>query len=326
MLTTLRLVRLLALATVVGVLAATLAGPAQAAKPTRTTTSTTPPPRTFGVAIPGAPTDLSGLSQLTSELGAAPQQVTWYAAWSAGTDFPSAAAANIAATGATPEVTWEPWDPSAGVDQPAYSLDRITAGAYDSYLTRWATQIRSYGQPVVIRLAHEMNGNWYPWSEQVNGNGAGDYAAMWRHVVSLFRTDKATNVIWTWSPNVPYTGATALKSVYPGDSYVDRVALDGYNWSTLQTWSSWQSFADIFATGVSALHSLTTKPIYIGEVGCPEVGGDKAAWVTDMFAWLSQHPEVRGVTWFDYNKETDWRIDSSAASLAAFRAGLPTFV
>ena len=51
-----------------------------------------------------------------------------------------------------------------------------------------------------------------------------------------------------------------------------------------------------------------------------EIGGDKAARITGMFAWLDQHPEVRGVTWFDFAKETDWRIESSDASLAAFRA------
>ena len=40
-----------------------------------------------------------------------------------------------------------------------------------------------------------------------------------------------------------------------------------------------------------------------------------------MWAPGSRHPEVRGLTWFDYAKETDWRIDSSEASLAAWGAG-----
>ena len=66
--------------------------------------------------------------------------------------------------------------------------------------------------------------------------------------------------------------------------------------------------------------------MYVGEVGCPETGGDKAAWVDGTFAWLSAHLEVRGVTWFDFDKEADWRIDGSAASLDAFRRGLPGFV
>jgi hypothetical protein len=31
-------------------------------------------------------------------------------------------------------------------------------------------------------------------------------------------------------------------------------------------------------------------------------------------------PKVRAVVWFHANKETDWRVNSSAASLSAFRS------
>lgn len=290
------------------------ARPARHAKPA--------PALVFGVAMPGVPDDLTGLATVTTELGQAPGSVVWYDAWSRNADFPTDGARRIAATGAVPEITWEPWDPALGTDQPAYALDRITAGDFDGYLTRWARQIRAYRQPVVVRFAHEMNGNWYPWSEQVNGNGPGDSVAAWRHVVQIFTANHAGNVIWKWSPNVPYEGSTDLASLYPGDRYVDQVALDGYNWSTLQPWSTWQSFAEIFAPGLAQLRALTARPVYIGETGCPEIGGDKAAWVSDMFATLRAHPEIRGLTWFDFDKETDWRLDSSAPTLAAFRAGL----
>ncbi|MEO7754082.1 MAG: hypothetical protein ABIS35_11790 [Terracoccus sp.] len=72
------------------------------------------------------------------------------------------------------------------------------------------------------------------------------------------------------------------------------------------------------------MQQLTSRPIVVGETGCTEVGGDKAAWVTDMFASLADHPEIRGVTWFDFDKETNWRIDSSPGSLDAFRTGVST--
>ena len=38
-----------------------------------------------------------------------------------------------------------------------------------------------------LRPMHEMNGNWYPWAEGVNGNVAGDYVNAWRHVRAIFR-------------------------------------------------------------------------------------------------------------------------------------------
>jgi hypothetical protein len=47
--------------------------------------------------------------------------------------------------------------------------------------------------------------------------------------------------------------------------------------------------------------------------------------VSDMFATLAAHPEIRGVMWFDYDKEADWQVDSSTSSLAAFTTGLASY-
>jgi hypothetical protein len=294
-----------------------------AAATVRMPSATSPvPDRGFGVTMPGVPWQMDGLATVTAMLGRAPRQVMWYAAWSDRASFPAAQAAAVAATGATPVVTWEPWHPARGVEQPAYALDRIAAGDFRSYEVRWARQIRAYGRPVVLRFAHEMNGGWYPWSAGVNGNTAADYVAAWRHVVSVFRGQGVTNVSWSWSPNIPYPGSTPLEAVYPGDRYVDQVALDGYNWGTSQPWSSWRSFWDLFSGGVTQLRALTAEPLYIAEVGSAEQGGDKAAWVRDMFATLAVHPEVRGFTWFHHQKEADWRMNSSLPVVRAFQAGL----
>lgn len=309
----------------VALLALLETGTAAAAKPQAPSSPATTQPQAFGATLPGLPSDTSGLDSLTASLGRAPSLVMWYAAWSDGAAFPATAAARVAATGATPVVTWEPWNPAYGADQPAYALDRITAGDFTTYETSWAKQIKAYGKPVVLRFGHEMNGSWYPWSAQANGNTASDYVAAWRQVRSVFNRQKVTNVTWSWSPNVPYPGSTPMASLYPGDAYVDQVALDGYNWATLQPGSTWTSFWEVFSAGVQEIRAVTTKPLYVGEVGCPEDGGDKAAWVRDMFTALGQHPEVRGFTWFDFDKEADWRIDSSPASLDAFRTGLATY-
>lgn len=279
----------------------------------------------FAVAAPGVPDDLSGMTTLSAALGTRPDTLVSYAAWASVPDFPAAGAARVAAWGATPEITWEPWDPAAGATQSRYTLQRIARGSFDTYIRRWAQEIASYGKPVVLRFAHEMNGSWYPWAAGANGNTAADYVAAWRHVWTLFAQAGAGNATWVWSPNVPYTGSVPLASLYPGDAYVDVVALDGYNWAGIQPGSTWQSFGDVFAAGVSQLQALTSRSLVIGEVGCPETGGDKAAWVSDMFATLAAHPEIRGLTWFDFAKEADWRIDSSPGSLAAFASGLPSW-
>lgn len=281
--------------------------------------------RTFGVFTPGAPGDPASYAAVTAEAGGPADVVMWYESWGTGGAFPAAAAGSVAAQGAVPQITWEPWVAGAGVDQPAYALSRIAAGAFDGYVTTWAKQIKAYGKPVQLRFAHEMNGSWYPWSAGVNGNTAAAYVAAWRHVRDVFTKVGVGNVTWVWSPNTPYHGSTALSSLYPGDNYVDTVALDGYNWGTSREWTTWQSFWDVFGPGVQELQAISSRPIYIAEVASTEVGGDKAAWITDMFATLAAHPEIRGFTWFNDNKETDWRITSSPSAQAAFQAGLPTF-
>jgi hypothetical protein len=41
-----------------------------------------------------------------------------------------------------------------------------------------------------------------------------------------------------------------------------------------------------------------------------------------MFSTVARDPRIEGLVWFNINKETDWRINSSPAALAAFRGGL----
>jgi hypothetical protein len=72
--------------------------------------------------------------------------------------------------------------------------------------------------------------------------------------------------------------------------------------------------------------ALSAKPLFLAEVGSVEQGGNKAAWITDMFSSLAtRYPRITGVCWFNVNDttaNTDWRIDSSPASLAAFNAAV----
>jgi endoglucanase len=97
--------------------------------------------------------------------------------------------------------------------------------------------------------------------------------------------------------------------------------MDGYNWGTTRSWSRWQSFEEIFAPLYAAYAGR--KPLMICEVASAERGGDKPAWIRDMGAALrGRLSKVKGLVWFECDKETDWRINSSPAALAAFRSVL----
>ncbi|MCM3689246.1 beta-mannanase, partial [Kocuria rosea] len=53
-----------------------------------------------------------------------------------------------------------------------------------------------------------------------------------------------------------------------------------------------------------------------------EAGGSKAQWNAHLVYYLAREPGVTGLVWFHYNKETDWRINSSATSADALRQAL----
>ena len=148
---------------------------------------TAPMSPSFGITMPGVPSSLENLQTLSASLGASPGIDMWYEQWSSAADFPVTAASTVIQSGATPEITWEPWNPADGVNQPAYSLSAIVAGHYDSYILRWAQEIKAWGHPLMLRFAEEMNGNWTPWDEGVNGNGPGSFVAAWDHVHALCR-------------------------------------------------------------------------------------------------------------------------------------------
>nr|WP_233549097.1 glycosyl hydrolase [Clavibacter lycopersici] len=274
----------------------------------------------LGLSTPGGPTANGELDAASATLGESPSIVMSHV------DFthpaPIAGLRSVAARGADSLITWEPWKGGAGVDQPAYANARIVAGDHDAYIRSWGADLAKYGGTVYLRLGHEMNGNWYPWSDGVNGNAPGSYVAAWKHVHDLVVAQGATNVKWVWSPNVPYPGSTDLASLYPGADQVDVVALDGYNWGAVAG-QRWTSPADLFGPGIAQLRTVAPgKPLVIGEVASSETGGSKADWNRDLVAYLQAQPDVLGFVWFDFRKEEDWRIDSSAASAASLRDAL----
>jgi beta-mannanase len=169
-----------------------------------------------------------------------------------------------------------------------------------------------------------MNGNWYPWSGAQNGGATGGpakYVAAYKHVHDVFVAEGALNVQWIWCPDnadVPNETWNHWTAYYPGDSYVDWIGFDGYNWGSTQPWG-WQSFDTVFQQ-IYAAYAGSGKPLIVGETASTELGGNKADWILGMdTSVMSAFPALKAIVWFEINKETDWRVESSPASLSAFQ-------
>lgn len=247
--------------------------------------------------------------------------VMWYADWRHAEPNLTQLRA-VAARGSIPEISWEPWDYSgSSTRQPQYTLQSIIAGRHDAYIRRWALALRRFGRAVYLRLAQEMNGTWYPWSQAVNGNRPGQFVAAWRHVHRIFTAVGASRVRWIWSPAAGTASIDA--SLYPGSAYVDLVGVSVFNGGSRLSWGGWRSFARIFNPTAHALARIAPdKPIQISEVASADAGGSKAAWITGMFADLRAYPKATSLIWYDLRKQADWRLTGNRAAARSFAIAL----
>jgi beta-mannanase len=226
-------------------------------------------------------------------------------------DWDARLLASFKSSGRIPLISWQ------SHDRP---VSEIATGRHDGYIRSWARGAREYGAPVYLRPFPEMNGDWTGW----NGDPEALVAA-WQRIVTLFRAEGASNVRWVWSPNVsdePRIAENRMELYYPGADYVDVLALDGFNWGDVRPWIGWRSFEEVFQAGYARVTALGDQPVWFAETASAEAGGDKAAWVVDMFT-SQAFPRLDAIIWFNENKETDWRVASSRRSLASFQEILP---
>jgi Glycosyl hydrolase family 26 len=190
----------------------------------------------------------------------------------------------------------------------------IAAGSQDGYLHSLAVALRSVGGPVFFRPFQEFNGSWFA---NYSGDPSG-FVAGWRRMWTIFHAAGATNVVWVWCPNAvdqPAGHAPHWTAYYPGDQYVDWVAVDGYDHLDLPRRSPLSLFMGVY----NDYH--TTKPIMIAETAALEP--DTPRWMSSVRQTLKQLPDVAGIVWFDQNNASrgwDWRITTTPAALAAYRA------
>jgi hypothetical protein len=231
----------------------------------------------------------------------------------------------VRAYGAIPFFSWGSQMIPGTPDQPEFQLADIIAGNHDNYIRAWATAAAEWGHPFFLRFDWEMNGNWFPWGEEVNENQPGEFVAAWRHVHDIFTSVGATNATWVWCPYVNHLNLYA--SLYPGDAYVDWTCLDGYNWGTNPAAPyGWRTFDSLYANAYTKVTEkiAASKPMVIGEIAASEYGGSKAGWIEEMFETLAKrYAKIRALVWFEtLSNGEDWPLESSESAEAAFATGI----
>jgi hypothetical protein len=278
---------------------------------------------------------MASIRKIDTAIGRHSSIVHWYAQWDdagsgnfAGNQLSMVDAvrnySSVGVTGSTPLITWEPWGPApTTVANNTFPLTKISAGSFDTYIDSWANGLRAYGGTVLLDFGHEMDGNWYPWGYGVNGNTAPQYIAAFRHVHDRFVLAGATNVQFVWNPNVWNPAAVDQRMFYPGDAYVDWMAIDVYNWGAAAGgWASLASALGSMTNIYTRIAGLSNKPMMLAELASAEpVAGDpagvtKGQWIIDAArAMGTQFLRVKAAIWFNREGST-FALDSSPGSLA----------
>jgi hypothetical protein len=285
-----------------------------------------------------APWDMSHVGEFEQMIGKGLSLIEFSSSWQdcsvspcAPYRFPTEAMNNARNYGAIPVFSWgSEASPRSSAEQPAFSLGNLTNGTYDNYIREFAEEAKAWGHPFFLRFDWEMNGNWFPWYEGVNGNSPGEFVAAWRHVHDIFSAVGATNATWVWCPYADTEKRLQtqnLKGLYPGGAYVDWTCLDGYNWGRNPVNPRpWRSFSEIFDPAYKQLTKKIAprKPLMLGEFASSSFGGQKALWIKKMFQDLpTRYPRVRALIYFNtVDRNVDWPLQTSLKASRAFAKGI----
>ena len=280
--------------------------------------------------------------------------------------FVEGALTNVWKAGHVPMISWQPFEQKS--NETSETIERAIAnGEYDDQIDEWASLLESWARPrggntrgrrLYFRPAHEMNGNWFPWSavdstrieataspESDNEGGedptAGipeDYIEMWRQLHKRFSQTALdeSDIQWVWSPNADEIGGIRAERYYPGDQYVDWVGLDGFNFGGSQRYSTgqsnWRSPEELFDPMLGRIRELTDKPVSLAEFASSSVPNSgnghepqqKAQWIRDAFTYVSEN-NIKMVCWFNVDKtgqdETDWAVFGGARGTSQVTVG-----
>ena len=207
----------------------------------------------------------------------------------------------------------------------------VYRGERDDTIREFARAAADWGHPFLLRLDNEMNSDWTSYSGVVNLADPQLYVAVWQRMYRIFQEEGADNCLWVFNPNdrsAPPGKWNDGLAYYPGNEYVQLLGVTGYNNGTYYTqWNEqWRDFTVIYDEIWDLyLPHFSRFPWIITEFASSSYGGDKAAWIGEMFAHIGDYPNIKLAVWFsaaDYDGETPARpywLDETPETLAAFK-------
>lgn len=193
-------------------------------------------------------------------------------------------------------------------------------------IVRWADGIRASGRTTFVSYHHEPE-----TTNDLHRGNAGDFIAAWRNVVDVFRSRGANNAKWTITMSANSFGVSSgdrrhASKWYPGDSYVDYIGADPYNWyQNCGSGTDWRPLGQILAPAIAFGRSHRKQlvlPEFASNIDRASAGR-KAAWIADALRTIAANRSIIRAAFYQNGAAIQgcrWIIDRSD-QIAAFRSG-----
>jgi fibronectin type III domain protein/glycosyl hydrolase family 26 len=202
----------------------------------------------------------------------------------------------------------------------------IASGAEDSVIDAMAARIRAFGRLMFVSFDEEPENRYH---DSPGTYTLASFNAAYKRIHSRFAADGARNVVWVWNVvGDPGDESLYTGGLYPGDSWVDWIGWDPYNWNTCIHPYGWRTFDQIVAPFYNWLSAgylsggSSAKPYMLAEYGSVENSGSptKGQWFLGEASTMSSRPKLKALVYFNENKDCNWPITTSSSSVAGFAA------
>lgn len=185
----------------------------------------------------------------------------------------------------------------------AAAFSSINAGTYDSYITAMANVFKTAGFPILyVRPGWEMNLPTVTWLWGIgsaSGAATGPTAALgtafqnaFQRIYGLLHAVTGISVKVIWCPSSGWNIGTGTSSCYPGDAFVDVIAIDASDFYSNQNDRSPTSYTIGSAAAMAIAHG---KPFAIDEFGIT-AGEPVTSWAPFMSSSQAIITGISGLT------------------------------
>ena len=175
--------------------------------------------------------------------------------------------------------------------------------------------------PIIFRPFHEFDGSWFWWG--ANFCTADEYKTAYQFTVDYLKNTKGVhNILYAFSPDNSYTTETNYLSRYPGDKYVDILAMDNYGDFDNQG-SAGAAKANLKLKIISDLAKTKVKIAALSETGFRVTRSNSP--ITDWFSYYlysaltSNSVEISYVMFWNNNTDGYYVPNGSVSNAADFK-------